>query len=362
MMMTLREIAQTINAELRGDPETTIDGIETTAAARPGHLTFAENARHHAELDECRASAVIVAPETATTLPAGITAALLVHDEPGKAFATIARMFRPLPISENTGTSPRAWISPSARIDPAATVYPGCFVGDDVSIGQRTVIYPGVMILDGARIGADVRIFPNAVLYENTIVNDRCVVHAGAILGAWGFGYKSDAAGHRLSEQLGYVELCEDVEIGACATIDRGTWGATRIGAGSKLDNQVMIGHNCQIGPHNLLCSQVGIAGSCQTGSFVVMAGQVGIADHASIGDAAILCAKTGVVGDLDGGQTYLGSPALPVREQRQVFAIWPRLPEMRREIKHLKKRLDELTNQRDGCESRRDETSREAA
>jgi UDP-3-O-[3-hydroxymyristoyl] glucosamine N-acyltransferase len=189
-----------------------------------------------------------------------------------------------------------------------------------------------------------VTVFPNAVIYENSIVADRCVIHAGAVLGAWGFGYKSDATGHRLSEQLGNVELAESVEIGACATVDRGTFGATRIGKGSKLDNQVMIGHNCQIGAHNLLCSQVGIAGSSSTGDFVVMAGQVGIADHVMIGDKSVLCAQSGVMHDLPGGQTYLGSPAMVARDKLQVIAAEAKLPEMRREVRRLEKRLEQMS------------------
>jgi UDP-3-O-[3-hydroxymyristoyl] glucosamine N-acyltransferase len=181
------------------------------------------------------------------------------------------------------------------------------------------------------------------VLYESTVVGDRCIIHAGAVIGAYGFGYVSSPQGHVLGEQLGHVEIGDDVEIGACATIDRGTWGATRIGNGTKMDNQVQIGHNCQIGPHNLLCSQVGIAGSCRTGSFVVMAGQVGIADHINISDHSVLCAKAGVMEDLEGGQTWLGAPAKPIREQMQIFATLPRLPEIRRELRNLARQVEAM-------------------
>ena len=164
-------------------------------------------------------------------------------------------------------------------------VYPFATIGDDVTIGAGSTIHSGVHIMAGSRIGEDVTIFPNAVLYENTVVGARCLIHAGAVLGAYGFGYEQVDGRHQLSAQLGNVELGADVEVGAGTTIDRGTYGPTVIGEGTKIDDQVMVAHNCRIGRHNMLCSQVGIAGSTTTGDYVVMAGQVGVRDHVNIGD-----------------------------------------------------------------------------
>ena len=157
----------------------------------------------------------------------------------------------------------------------------------------------------GSQIGQDVTIFPNAVLYEDTVVGPRCVIHANAVLGAYGFGYGFADGRHVLSAQLGNVVLGADVEIGAGTTIDRGTYGPTVIGEGTKIDDLVMVAHNCRIGRHNMLCSQVGIAGSTTTGDYVVMAGQVGVRDHVHIGTGAVLGAMAGVTNDVPDGQPH---------------------------------------------------------
>jgi UDP-3-O-[3-hydroxymyristoyl] glucosamine N-acyltransferase len=158
--------------------------------------------------------------------------------------------------------------------------------------------------------------------------------------GADGFGYRQQKGQHVKVPQLGWVEVEDDVEIGACSTIDRGTFGPTRIGKGTKIDNLVMIGHNCQIGRHNVLCAQVGIAGSCTTGDYVVMAGQSGVADHLTVGAQTMIGAQSGVTGHLAAGGNYLGFPATPVQEQRRIYANLKKLPELREEVKRIKKHL----------------------
>ena len=174
-----------------------------------------------------------------------------------------------------------------------------------MTIGDGSTIHSGVHIMAGSQIGEDVTIFPNAVLYENTIVGPRCLIHANAVLGAYGFGYGFVDGRHVLSAQLGNVVLGADVEIGAGTTIDRGTYGPTVIGEGTKIDDLVMVAHNCRIGRHNMLCSQVGIAGSTTTGDYVVMAGQVGVRDHVHIGDRAVLGAMAGVTNDVPDGAPH---------------------------------------------------------
>jgi UDP-3-O-[3-hydroxymyristoyl] glucosamine N-acyltransferase len=169
------------------------------------------------------------------------------------------------------------------------------------------------------------------------------LIHAGAVLGAYGFGYKTVGGRHQLSAQLGWVELGADVDVGAGTTIDRGTYGPTRIGEGTKIDNQVMIAHNCRIGRHNLICSQAGVAGSCTTGDYVVLAGQVGVRDHVHIGDRAVVGAKGGVSGDVPAGEIYLGIPATPEREQKLKQAALSKLPEMRRQLKELERTVSRL-------------------
>jgi UDP-3-O-[3-hydroxymyristoyl] glucosamine N-acyltransferase len=179
------------------------------------------------------------------------------------------------------------------------------------------------------------------------------------VLGAHGFGYKLVEGRHVLSSQLGFVELGPDVEVGAGSTIDRGTYGATVIGEGTKIDNLVMIAHNCRIGRHNLICSQVGVAGSTTTGDYVVMAGQVGVRDHVHIGTGAVLGAKAGVSGDVRDGVRMLGTPAVPEREQKLLFAAISKLPEMRKQLRELTRQVDALANRPDDVA---DQTRHEAA
>ena len=241
------------------------------------------------------------------------------------------------------GISPQATVSSTAIIAEDVDIFPGAYIGDDVEIGCGSIIYPNVTILDRSKIGANVRVFPSVVLYEDTVVGDRSIIHGGAVIGGYGFGYKSSPDGHALSPQLGNVVIGADVEIGSNSTIDRGTFESTTIGEGTKLDDQVMIGHNCQIGRHNLLCSQVGVAGSCTTGDFVVMGGQVGLADHLNIGNEVFLHAKCGVMYDVPDGSAMLGAPALPIRQEMQFIAIKQKLPEMKKQIRRLEKQLEKL-------------------
>jgi UDP-3-O-[3-hydroxymyristoyl] glucosamine N-acyltransferase len=239
-------------------------------------------------------------------------------------------------------------VSPTAKISDDVCIHPGAVIMDHVEIGCGTVIYPNVTVMENCVLGAHVKVFPNAVLYENTIVGDRSIIHAGVVLGAYGFGYKPETGRNLLSPQLGNVVIEEDVEIGANSTVDRSTYDSTVVGKGTKIDNLVMIGHNCVIGDHNLLCSQVGIAGTCKTGDYVVMGGQVGIGDHLNIGANVTLGAKSGVMHDIDEGQKYFGIPARSHREEMQFLVHKAKLPELRKTVKKLVDKLDGLTQEND--------------
>jgi len=346
-MLTLDQIAKLVGGEVVGDPDTKITGVETIEGARQGDLTFAVNHKHLDKLGQSQASAVLISNEMTEASRPSVRC-----PDVQAAFTLIAEHLRPPCKRSCIGISEQAVVSETASIGENVSIYPNAFIGDHVVIGDGSTIFPGVCILENCEIGCDVSIFPNAVLYENTKIGDRSTIHANAVLGAHGFGYDSSQTGHKLSVQLGNVEIGDDADIGACTTIDRGTFGSTRIGNGSKLDNQVMVGHNCQIGEHNLLCSQVGIAGSCQTGSFVIMAGQVGIGDHLSIGDRAILAAKSGVMHSLEGDQTYVGAPAILARDRFQIFAAEAKLPEMRKAFKKLVRKVEQLDSQLNPADS----------
>lgn len=338
MSISLAQLAYLVGGQLFGDADVEIIGAATLGTAQEGEITLAGRAELTRELAQSRATAVVVGPDF---LPEGIPCVQV--DDAAAAFAAIVAHFRPPRQRTRIGVSPRAFVSPTARLADDVDVYPGAFVGDDVEIGTGSTIHPGVAIMGGCKLGSEVTVFPNAVLYEDTTVGDRSTIHAGAVLGCFGFGYETVEGRHRRCPQLGHVEVRADVEIGACTTVDRGTYGPTVVGEGTKMDNQVMVGHNCRIGNHNILCSQVGIAGSTSTGDYVVMAGQVGVADHVHIGNQSVLGAKAGVMADVPEGVTYLGIPATPERMQKQMVAAYFKLPEMRKQHKVMKRTVDKL-------------------
>jgi UDP-3-O-[3-hydroxymyristoyl] glucosamine N-acyltransferase len=333
MQATLAELAALVGGHLTGGGDVVISGAASLFEAEAGQITLVDRSEKRQRLEQCRAAAVIAPRDfTPQSLPA------IQVDDVHEAFSAVVRHFRPPRKATCSGVSPLAAVSPTARLGKNVTVHPFATIGDDVTVGDGATIHSGVRIMSGSRIGASVVIFPNAVLYENTVVGSRCLIHANAVLGAYGFGYHQVDGCHVLSAQLGNVVLGADVEIGAGSTIDRGTYGPTTIGDGTKIDDLVMIAHNCQIGRHNMLCSQVGIAGSTTTGDYVVMAGQVGVRDHVHIGRGAVLGAKAGVSNDVPDGVRVIGIPATPERDQKIKQAAFSKLPEMRRELRKLQR------------------------
>ncbi|MCS7239478.1 MAG: UDP-3-O-(3-hydroxymyristoyl)glucosamine N-acyltransferase [Thermoguttaceae bacterium] len=338
MEVTLGFLAQLVGGQVLGDSETPITGAAPLPAACPGVITLVDRPERLPQAVRSGARAVLL-PENVE--PNGLPA-IRVRDV-HRAFEKIVSFFRPPRSRQKVGISPLAWIHPSAKLAEDVDVYPFATIAEDVEVGPGCVIHSGVHILAGCKIAENVTIFPNAVLYEDTIVGPRCIIHAGAIIGAYGFGYLPENGHHRLAPQLGNVILEADVEVGAGATIDRGTYGPTVIGEGTKIDNLVLVAHNCRIGRHNLICGQVGIAGSVTTGDYVVMAGRVGIRDHVRIGKGAVLGAMAGIMNDVPDGARVVGIPATPEREQKVKQAVLSKLPEMRLELKRLQAKIAEL-------------------
>lgn len=334
---TLADLAALVGGEVEGDEQVIIRGAASIDRCQEGDITLAETPQLLAPLNTSLAAAVVVSRDFPPTSQPRI-----VVDDVHKSFAKIVSRFRPPYDSPCTGCSDAAHIAPSAQIASDATVHPFASVGPHVIIESGAVVHTGARIMAGCRLGAGAILFPNAVLYPGTVVGTRSIIHAGAIIGGYGFGYEAVDGEHVRGAQLGNVEIGNDVEIGAGTTIDRGTYDATTIGDGTKIDNQVMIGHNCRIGKHNLICSQVGIAGSCTTGDYVVMAGQVGLSDHLHIGHRVILGAKAGLMNDVPDDAVFIGIPATPERDQWRMWGHVRQLPNMRRQLKKLQQQLDQ--------------------
>jgi UDP-3-O-[3-hydroxymyristoyl] glucosamine N-acyltransferase len=342
--ITVGELAALVQGQVHGDATLVLAAARPLHEAGPEDVSFVEHERSLRHLQGCRARALVVPTGLAArwselaTAGAGPPTLIAVRD-PLLAFCTIVQRLHGRSEAAPAGIHPRAAVHNSASIGPDATIDALAAVGEATMVGARCRIHAGAVVGRFCRLGDDVTLYPNVVLYDGTVVGNRVVVHANAVLGADGFGYRLLDGRHVKVPQLGHVEIGDDVEIGACTTIDRGTFQATRVGEGTKIDNLVMIAHNCQIGRHNMLVSQVGIAGSSSTGEYVVMAGQVGVADHVHIGDRAVLGAQSGVFRDVPVGERALGAPARPERDQKRILLSLEKLPELCRDVRQLKRR-----------------------
>jgi UDP-3-O-[3-hydroxymyristoyl] glucosamine N-acyltransferase len=320
---------------VHGDGDQPIHAARPLETAGPGEITFVENASYNHLLSDCRASAVVVSAELGITDRTVICVA-----DPLTAFVQIARLLHGRPEAASGEIHELAYVHPGARLGGGVNVGPFACIGEGCEIGPGCVIHSNVVVGRDCKIGADSELFPGVVLYDGTVLGERVAVHANSVLGADGFGYRFQAGRHVKVPQLGNVEVGDDVEIGACTTIDRGTFQATRIGAGTKMDNLVQVGHNCRIGQHNLFVSQMGIAGSSTTGDYVVIAGQAGVVDHIHIGQGAVIGAQSGVNKDVPAGQRVLGAPARPEREQKRILILLEKLSAMRRDLQRIKQKL----------------------
>jgi UDP-3-O-[3-hydroxymyristoyl] glucosamine N-acyltransferase len=342
MQATAQQLAAQVHATLEGNPEQIVTDARSLLQATPEHLSFIENVNRLGELTSSKAQ-VIVAP-VALTLPAELLSSrpltVLRVADPLSAFLQLVSFLRGKVPNHPIGVDARAAIDPTVQFGPDCVVRAFANIGAGTRIGARCVIHPGVVIGQNCIVGDDAVLHPNTVLYDNTVLGHRVIVHSNSVIGADGFGYRYHHGKHNKIPQLGWVEIGDDVEIGAGVTIDRGTVDPTRIGAGTKIDNQVQIGHNCEIGAHNLLVSQVGIGGSCVTGKYVTIAGQVGVADHLTIGDGALVGAKAGLSRDVPPGTRVLGAPAMPEMDMKRIFICLPRLPQMVRELARIRQVL----------------------
>jgi UDP-3-O-[3-hydroxymyristoyl] glucosamine N-acyltransferase len=334
---TLGRLAEALGATLHGDAGQLVRGVAPLESAGPEEVSFVTSPKYRRLAVASAAGALVVGPETQD-----LDRPLLRVASPQAAFIALLRLFHPEPPVE-PGVHPAACVAAGAHVDLTAAVAAGAVVEGDAVIGPRTFVGALSYVGRGAVLGADVRLYPRVVVREGVRLGDRVIVHPGAVLGGDGFGYAFDGAAHQKIPQVGGLIIEDDVEIGANTAIDRATMGATIVRRGTKIDNLVQIGHNCDIGEHVILVGQVGVSGSCKIGSRAVLAGQVGVADHITIGEAAILMAQAGVAGDVPPGEVWAGYPARPAAQTRRIWVAEAMLPELLKRVRSLEKQVREL-------------------
>jgi UDP-3-O-[3-hydroxymyristoyl] glucosamine N-acyltransferase len=330
--MRLADLAERLRCELRGDGGIEIRAVRSLEDAGPGDLTFLANRKYLSQVAVTKASAIIL-PLDAAEVPCASLRATNAY----LAFAQALGLFyvarRPAP-----GIHPTAIVASSARLAEPVSIGAYAVVGDDVEIGPEATIHPHVTLYPGVRIGRAFVAHAGVVVREDVVIGDRVVLHPGVVLGADGFGFAPTPQGAVKIPQTGIVIIEDDVEIGANTTIDRATLGATVIRQGAKLDNLVMVGHNCEVGAHSFLAAQVGLAGSTKLGRGVQMGGQAGAAGHLTIGDGVQIVAQSGVPNSVADGQIVGGYPAVEVTRWRRASAALLRLPELLRRVRRLER------------------------
>jgi UDP-3-O-[3-hydroxymyristoyl] glucosamine N-acyltransferase len=340
----LDELARLCGAELIGDPAMVIRGPASLTEAGPDQISFYALSRYRPQFEATQAGAVVVAPGTQ---PVRAGMALLVSADPSRAFTRIVQHFAGEDLPSRAGIHSSAVVAPGARVAPEAWVGPACVIEEGAEIGAGAQLVAGVHIGRGARVGDGTVLHPGVVLYARCRIGARGIVHAGAVIGADGFGFEPTREGWKKIPQCGIVEIGDDVELGANVCIDRGRFEATRIGNGVKLDNLVHLAHNVVVEDGALIIAQAGISGSTRIGKGAIIAGQAGIAGHVTIGAGARIGAQAGVMGSVPPNEDWAGYPARPKTQSMRALAHVQRLPELVERVRELEQRLEELTRMR---------------
>lgn len=314
-----------------------ISGLADLKEAQSGDLSFLGNSKYSRFVETSKASVIIV-PEDFEGSPAS-DQCWLRHPQPSLALAVLCRhiekILLPPPVP---GVHPTAFVHPKAAVDPSASIGPLCVIMEGAKVEKNAHLVAQIHLGSHSRVGSDSWLAANVVLGDYCVIGDRCRVHGGTVIGSDGYGYEFVNGKHEKVPQIGIVSIEDDVEIGANTAIDRARFGLTKIGAGTKIDNLVMIGHNVKVGKGCLIVAQAGISGSTTLGDYVVVGGQAGLAGHVTIGDRAKIGAQTGISKDLEPDAFVRGTPAFPYMEAQRIYALQRRLPEFFKRLKALEK------------------------
>jgi UDP-3-O-[3-hydroxymyristoyl] glucosamine N-acyltransferase len=333
--LTLAEIARQVGATLEGNAETQISGVAPIERAVSGQISFVANSKYYRFIETATASALVLPPGVpCSRMP------VLRHLNPYLTFARIIDLFYPERRRVPPGAHPSSHVDPDTSVDSTAGIGPLVHIGSGTTIGSESQVMPSAFIGCDVRIGARCLIYPGVQILDGSIIGNNVILHPGVVIGSDGFGFaRSDSGMHKI-KQVGWVEIQDDVEIGANTTVDRGALGPTVIGAGTKIDNLVQIAHNVEIGRNCIIVSQVGISGSTKLGDGVVLAGQVGLVGHIELGDGVSVGAQSGVNESIPSGESWFGSPAREIHKSARIIAVQDRLPQLRKRLRQLEKKL----------------------
>jgi UDP-3-O-[3-hydroxymyristoyl] glucosamine N-acyltransferase len=340
---TLSDMARLVAGQVVGDPTIPVTGVNTIEAAKPGEITWVSHPRFFKKAAETKATALL-----AKKVIPNCSASFLLVADPRQALVALLHFFHP-PELIRPGIDPRAVVGQTVSLGQNIAIGPYAVIEDGVTIGNGVRIDAGTFVGKGSEIGDGVHLYPHVTLYEKTKVGQRVIIHSGTVVGSDGFGFILNHEGYLKIPQVGNVVIEDDVELGAKVTIDRATMEQTVIGRGTKVGDQVHIGHNVKIGSHTIIVTQVGIGGSVQIGSHVILAGQVGVVDNVQIGDGAIVGARSMVTKDIGPGEKVSGFPPLPHRKWLAAQGSLQHLPELRAEVKTLQKKVQQLESRHSG-------------
>ncbi len=333
---SLEELALLTKTTLVGNSQHRISNVADLDTADENDASFLANPRYERAMHSSKAGVIFINPN----LPLIPGRNFLISDNPSRHFQMILEILNSNATVHSgfDGIHPTAVVHPTVKIGQCVTIGPYAIIEQDAIIGNNTFIGARVYCGVGTTIGNDCHLYPNVTIRERCHLGNRVIIQPGAVIGSCGFGYTTDAKGkHTKLNQVGTVTIEDDVEIGANTTIDRARFKTTRIGRGSKIDNQVQIAHGVIIGEDNIIVSQVGIAGSSKTGKNVVLAGQVGISGHITLADGVVMSARSGASKSIDKAGNYGGAPAMPMLEHNRMTVHLRNIDKYVRELKELR-------------------------
>jgi len=342
MEYTAKQLASYLSGEIEGDPEVTVNNISKIEEGLPGTLTFLANPKYSPFIYTTKASIVLVNKDFIAEQPLETT---LIRVE--NSYQCLAMLLNLVSESKIRKTGICSMTSIHSTAVLGENIYVGDFacIGEKSQIGNDTLIYPHVFIGDGVKVGSNCILYPGVKIYDDCILGNNCILQAGAIIGGDGFGFAPQGSGdYQKIPQIGNVIIEDNVEIGANTTIDRATMGSTIVHRGVKLDNMIQVAHNVEIGENTVMAAQSGIAGSTKIGSNCMIGGQVGFAGHIHIADGMQIAAQSGISNNLtDNSTPYMGSPAIPVKQNARAYVVYKNLPELSQEVIKLRKEIEEL-------------------